>query len=231
MELRMTGSGADKHAEQRAAFEAALNNHYFVLQSSRGNTVAESGARASLYVMSLSSTLVAIGFVSQSHSALGTFLAVVLPTLFVLGLFTLVRLVDTGVENLNCIRAMTRIRHHFAGLVPEGPQFFGDWPDSGTGALAATAARRGKRVGLFTIASMIAVVNSVVGGTGITLLVAHLQGGFGQGTLFPVTVGALVGLVLTAAFLVYQDRRYASLASTAQAATPERLAAPERPED
>jgi hypothetical protein len=204
----MTGSGAEKQAEGSAAFEAALNNQYFVLQSSRANTVAESGTRATLYVMSLSSTLVAIGFVAQSHSALGPFLAVVLPTLFVLGLFTVVRLVDTGVENLSCIRAMDRIRLHYAELGPEAPQFFGSGPDSAHAALASTAAHRGRRGGLFTIASMIAVVNSVVGGTGITLLVGHLRGGFGQGFFLPITAGAVVGLALIAAFLRYQDRRY-----------------------
>jgi hypothetical protein len=199
-------------AERHAAFEAALNTHYFVLQSSRGNTVAESGSRATLYVMALSSTLVATGFVSQSHDALGPFLAVVLPTLFVLGLFTLVRLVDTGVENLSCIRAMGGIRRYYAGLAPEAPQFFGDHPDAGSSVLAATAIHRGRFVGLFTIASMIAVVNAVVGGTGITLLVAHLSGGFKQGFILPIAIGALVGLAVVAVFLLYQDRRYKALA-------------------
>jgi hypothetical protein len=210
----MSESDVAEHVERRAAFEAALNNQYFVLQSSRGNTVAESGTRASLYVMALSSTLVAIGFVAQSHAALGPFLAVVLPTLFVLGLFTVVRLVDTGVENLSCLRAMARIRRHYAVLAPAAPQFFGGGPDAGGSALAAVAASRGKRVGLFTIASMIAAVNAVVGGTGITLLVAHLRGGFGQGFILPLAVGVLVGLALMAAFLVYQDWRYVALAST-----------------
>jgi hypothetical protein len=204
----------DGHAERRAAFEAALNNQYFVLQSARSTTVAESGTRATLYVMALSSTLVAIGFVSQSHVALDPFLAVVLPTLFVLGLFTIVRLVDTGVENLNCIRSMERIRGHYAELTPEAPQFFGDRPDAGGRVLATTAMRRGKRVGLFTIASMIAVVNAVVGSTGVTLLVASLYGGFGVGFILPLAAGVVSGLFFVATFFIYQDRRYRAVVST-----------------
>ena len=39
----------------QAVFEAALNNEYFVLQAARGSTIAESGTRATLYVLSLSS--------------------------------------------------------------------------------------------------------------------------------------------------------------------------------
>ena len=52
--------------DQQAAFEAALNNQYFVLQAARGTTITESGNRASLFVLALSSTLVAIGFVGPS---------------------------------------------------------------------------------------------------------------------------------------------------------------------
>jgi hypothetical protein len=167
--------------ERRAALEAALNNQYCVLQSTRGNTITESGTRASLYVLSLSSTLVAIGFVAQSPSLLGPFLAVTLPTLVVLGLFTRVQLVDTGVENLNCVRSMEQIRCHYAKLAPEAPQFCGG-PGANVPPLAALAVRRGKRVGLFSSATMIAVVTSVVGGTVMTLLVAYLRGGCSQGS-------------------------------------------------
>jgi hypothetical protein len=203
----MTTTGSDESAERRAAFEAALNNEYFVLQSSRSTTVSESGSRATLYVMSLSSTLVAIGFVAQSRSGLGPLLAVVLPTLFVLGLFTVIRLVDTGVANLSCLRSMELIRRHYAELVPEGSAFF-----VGASVLESTAVRRGRRVGLFTIATMIAVLNTVVGSTGIALLIADLRGGFDQGYVGPIGVGLAVGIVLIAAFLFYQHRRYQALA-------------------
>jgi hypothetical protein len=47
--------------------------------------------------MTLSSSLVAIGFVSQSPSA---FVAAVVPVVFLIGVFTTVRLVDTGLENM-----------------------------------------------------------------------------------------------------------------------------------
>jgi hypothetical protein len=40
-----------------------------------------------------------MGFASQSRDAFVPFVATVLPALFVLGMFTVVRLVETGVEN------------------------------------------------------------------------------------------------------------------------------------
>jgi hypothetical protein len=195
--------------ERRAAFLAALNNHYFVLQSAAGNTISESGSRASLYVLSLSSTLVAIGFVTQSPSAVGPFLAVVLPTLFVLGVFTVVRLVDTGVQNVGYLLSMARIRRYYADLTPEAVPFFGSGRDDLREALATLAVGQTSSLPeLFTVASMIAVIDSVVGSTGVALVVAHLSGGFDRAPGLSIGIGVLAGLVLIAGFLVYQHARY-----------------------
>ncbi|HKF76106.1 MAG TPA: hypothetical protein VKF59_08180 [Candidatus Dormibacteraeota bacterium] len=206
--MEVSTNAALDDAERRTAFLAALNNHYFVLQSAAGNTITESAARASLYLVSLSISLVAIAFVAQSRSALGPFLAVVLPTLFVLGLFTIVRLVDTGVQNSVYVRAMAQIRRYYAGLTPEAGSFFDTGRDSPLAALLALASSRGRRNELFTIASMVAVINGVVGGAGTALLAAHLQGGFDRSPGVSLAAGGLTGLALLATFLVYQHRRY-----------------------
>lgn len=194
--------------ERSAAFRAALDNHYFVLQSAAGITTSESGNRASLYVMALSSTLVAIGFVAQSRPLLGPFVAVVLPTLFVLGLFTVVRLVDTGVQNVIYLRDMAKIRRHYADLVPEAGDFFGTDRDDLRTALATLAVGRGSRPELFTVASMIAVIDSVVGGAGVALLLGYLGSGMDRPPGLWVAFGVLAGVALYVAFLLYQHRRY-----------------------
>ncbi|MGH9031772.1 MAG: hypothetical protein ACRDZV_06540, partial [Acidimicrobiia bacterium] len=178
-----------EESDRESAFQAALGNEYFVLQSAASTTVSESGTRASLYAFSLSSALVAVGFVSQTERAFGPFLAVVLPTLFVLGVFTTVRLVDTGVQNVSYLRAMARIRRYWAELVPDAPAFFGTGGDDLHAALASLAVSYGPVAELFTIASMIATVNSVVGGTGVALLVSHVRGGSDPGLAFPVGLG------------------------------------------
>lgn len=56
------------------------------------------GCRASLYILSLSSSLVALGFASRSPEVFVPFIAIVLPALFLLGVFTAVRLVDSRLE-------------------------------------------------------------------------------------------------------------------------------------
>jgi len=55
--------------ERRSAFLSALTTEHFVLQTAASATVSESAARASIYILSLSSTLVAMGFASQSREA------------------------------------------------------------------------------------------------------------------------------------------------------------------
>jgi hypothetical protein len=49
---------------RRSEFMSALTTEHFVLQSATSTSVSESASRASLYIMSLSSVLVAMGFVS-----------------------------------------------------------------------------------------------------------------------------------------------------------------------
>ena len=121
---------------RESAFMTALVTEHFVLQSAASTTVSEAGVRASLYVFSLSSTLVALGFTAQSKVVFEPFVSTVIPAVFILGWFTVVRLVDTTVENLRFLRAIARIRHYYRSLAPDGTAFFA------RGKLPATKRRR-----------------------------------------------------------------------------------------
>jgi hypothetical protein len=66
-----------------------------------------------MYMFSVSSTLIALGFVSQvseGGEVFQLFALTVLPTLFFLGVFTFVRLVQSSVEDVRYGRAINRIR-------------------------------------------------------------------------------------------------------------------------
>ena len=80
-----------------AEFVNALGTEYFVLQSMASSTISESGSRVSIYLSSLASGLVALGFSSSSPRAFASLAFTVLPTVFVLGWFTIVRLIDNSV--------------------------------------------------------------------------------------------------------------------------------------
>src|SRR5438093_4749359 len=80
--------------ESHSALMSALTTEHMVLQAAASATVSDAAARSSLYVFSLSSSLVAMGFASRSREVFVPFIVTVLPSLFQLGLFTVIRLVD-----------------------------------------------------------------------------------------------------------------------------------------
>jgi hypothetical protein len=198
--------------ESPPAFISALTTEHFVLQGALSANTGEVGTRASLYIFSLSSSLVALGFASRSPEVFVPFVAIVLPAVFILGLFTAVRLVDSNLEGIVFLNAIARIRRFYRTLgPPAAEQFsaeFGRWPEN----QAWPALQMGPFVGfLTTTASMVAFINSIVAGVGIAMLV---RGVFPeQQTLFASLAGAGVALLLMALFLLYQKWRYEAVMS------------------
>ena len=191
---------------ERSALLAALTTEHFVLQTANNSTYAEASARSMLYVMVLSSSLVATGFVAASTEVLVPFVAIVLPAVFLLGLFTVVRLVETALESMHCLDGIARIRAHYRTLGPTAARYFsperGRWPETQPPSL-----HLGPALAFFgTTASMIAVINNVVAGVGVALF-AH----FLSPALMPwvhALAGIVGALVLTWAFYAYQRWRF-----------------------
>jgi hypothetical protein len=181
-------------------FMSALVTEHFVLQGTSSSTISESGSRVSIYLSALSSGLVAIGFASTSHKALEALAFTVLPVVFVLGWFTVVRLTDTGVANIVSQRRMDLIRRYYAAIYPPAAVYFGPGdPGAGTHGV-----RYGRWSFLFTMASMVIAVNSVVGGATVALvcaLAAHAP------SPSPAIIGVVVGCGLLTLGLHYQQRR------------------------
>jgi hypothetical protein len=193
--------------ERQAAFMTALTTEHFVLQTAASATVSEAAARSSLYVLSLSSSLVAMGFASRSPEVFLAFAAAILPAMFLLGLFTIVRLIDTGIENQQFLTGIARIRGYYRTLTPEAAMYFsaenGRWPEA-----PAPPQRFGSVVAFITTAaSMIAFINSIVAGAGVTLLVSHVR----NQTVLALGLGVATTLMLMIAFLAFQRWRYSQL--------------------
>ena len=187
----------------------ALTTEHFTLQGARSQTVGESAARSSLYLGSLSSTLIALGFVSQvseGGDAFQLFALAALPTLYFLGVFTFVRLVESSVEDLLYGRAINRVRHYYLELAgKEGRYFMMGGNDDVRGVLANMGLGRGPRWQLFaTTASAVSVVNSIVGGGCVAIFL-------GVTLDLPLAVAAVAGAafaVLSVALHQRYDRRH-----------------------
>lgn len=198
----------DDNARQQA-FMSALVTEHFALQSTASGTISESSSRASLYLLSLSSSLVALGFATQaSRNAFVPFAAAVLPTMFLLGCFTVVRLVDTSIVNAQCLRQIARIHSYYANLAPEGKEFF---PSGGTASQETqkmVGIRPGRFVLWFTMAAMIGVVNAALGGTMVALLLA---GGIALDRDIAVALGVIVAVAYALVVVRYERRRFAKV--------------------
>ena len=176
-------------------FMSALVTEHFVLQGTSSSTISESGSRVSIYLSALSSGLVAIGFASGSHRALESLAFTVLPTVFILGWFTIVRLTDTSVANAVAQRRMDRITAYYATLYPSGAPYF---------ETDGRRVRYGRWSFFFTMASMVIVVNSVVGGAALALVFALAVRAPAP---VPVVVGIAAGVALLALSLRYEHSR------------------------
>lgn len=176
----MTGQReeAEPPAIDDPAFLTALVTEHFVLQTARSIGTGEATSRAGLYVATLSSGLVATGFAS-GKAYFAVFLGAVVVVVLALGLVTFARLVEISREDLARLRDI-RIVHRFYGtLSPGAGGYFKDVDTDDISAVIETQYRRHSPWLILTsAASLVAILNSVVLGAGLTALASALAGGF-----------------------------------------------------
>lgn len=192
---------------RQSALMTALTTEHFVLQTAASSTISEASARSSLYVFSLSSSLVAMGFTAQLEEVFIPFTASVLPAIFLLGIFTVVRLVDTALEHMQYLTGIARIRSYYRSLGPEAAPYFaaadGRWPE---GKMVPSLQLGALFAHFGTTAAMIAVINNVVAGAGVTLLARRLLDR--DDVWLPLSIGIATAALLTLAFVAYQRWRF-----------------------
>jgi hypothetical protein len=151
----------------------ALTTEHFTLQGARSQTMSESSARASVYVLAVSSALVALGFIGQVSDVgdvFDVFALTVLPTLYMLGAVTYVRLVECGAEDFRYGLAINRIRHYYKEVAgSRADLFLLSGHDDGVGVFANMSVPAEGRKPYFAFSSAILVINSVVGGAALGL--------------------------------------------------------------
>ena len=193
--------------DRAGAFYSALMNEHFVLESARGITVSEASSRAALYLTTLSSSLVAFGFLAQTDYALG-FLMVIIPVIFLLGIFTYERLVETSLEDVAALDAIQRIRAVYSTTLPGAAKYFPrPIGPHGPNEMLPIGHRRSWVGVFFTTATAIAVVNSIVAGAGVAIIVV-------QATAQPrssILIGLGTAALLAVLHGLYQEYRYSSL--------------------
>jgi hypothetical protein len=194
--------------EDKQKLLTALTTEHFTLQGARSQTISESAGRSSMYLFSVSSALVALGFVTQAaggDDVFQLFSLTVLPTVYFLGRFTFVRLVEISIEDMRYGRAINRIRHYYLELAGDDARYFAmSAHDDPRGVLLNMGLEDGSRWQLFFgTATAIGVVNSVVGAGAVAILL-------GVTLDLPLALAAPIGLAFlcgSVALHIREDRR------------------------
>jgi hypothetical protein len=191
---------------------AIMTTEHYTLQTGRAMTISDANGRASLFLGTVSTSVVALALVGGlSRSGEGVsqafyiFGLVLLPSLTFLGLVTFARVLQSGIEDLLYARGINRIRHLYQEHAPQmRPYFVLSAYDDDAGVMGNAAMRWG-RGGVWQIflstAGMIAVINSVIVGAFVSLLLSALL------AVLPLGVDLATGV---AAFLlsVFLHQRY-----------------------
>jgi hypothetical protein len=173
--------------------------------------MSEGSSRASLYILAVSSTLVGLGFIGQLSEVGDTFnvfALVALPTLYLLGAFTFVRLVELGAEDFLYGLAINRIRGYYKQQAGDRAELFLlSGHDDGRGVFANMAVPVEDRPQYFTFGAVVAVVNSVVGGSAVAIaLSAVADASLG----IAAAIGGAAAVVSLIGWLRFADRLLAA---------------------
>lgn len=194
----------DDTDQERGQFLSALVTEHFVLQSMRGTITGEAASRVSVYLASLSSGLVALGFASAGGMPLAWFATPLLLTLFLLGQVTVLRLVEIGIEDIDHLRDMLRVRAVYAQFGPSAARFFRSDEDVQAAVDRTMVSRRRGQVWL-TMASLVSVVNGALAGTGVAAGVHALDA---DRPASAVALGIVVAVGVAVGNVAWQRRQY-----------------------
>jgi hypothetical protein len=182
-----------------------MTTEHYNLQTGRAMTISDANGRASLFLGTVSTSLVALAFVGGlSRSGVGVgqafyiFGLVLFPSLAFLGLVTFERVLQSGLEDLIYARGINRIRHLYQEHAPQMRPYFVLSAHDDEASVMGNLAMRWRVWQIFlSTAGMIAVINSVVVGAFVGLLLTALPAALPLG----VSIGAGVAAFLVSVFL------------------------------
>lgn len=165
-------------SELSSQMVTVITTEHYNLQMGRSMTVADANGRSTLFISTVSGALIAIAFAGQT-SKMGTgffvFSLVLLPSLFLMGLITFKRVLQSAIEDIIYARGITRIRHLYLEQAPVLRSYFIlSANDEGRPPALDAGTHPDWWQVFLTTAGMIAVINSVLLGAFAGLLLSAL---------------------------------------------------------
>lgn len=186
-----------------------LSTEHWSLLATRSMSWSESFSRTSMYLSTLTGSVVALALVGQAMPGQGfvVFALVLLPVVLFLGIATYARLVAINIEDIHWVVGMNRIRNAYVQLAPDVEKYFVTGVhDDPVGVMKTFAASPGTQFfhSFVTTPGMLAVINGVVAG----VLVGLVLGVLGFEMTVAIAAGAITFVLLIAGLMLYQSRSW-----------------------
>jgi hypothetical protein len=211
------GAGGQPRQPRPVAISLATTEH-FALQGARAATISESTGRASMFLSAVSGGLVALGLIATATrvgTAFYAFGLALLPTLTFVGLVTFERVLQSGIEDHDYARRISRLRAYYFDVAPELAPYV---PAARTLQDVLHTERLTRRQGYRTVAGMVAVITAVLAGATVALLAAVVSS---HSLPAALSAGVAVAIVTLVGLMEYQRAawsRYESQSSEQTAA-------------
>lgn len=215
---QMAGPAETRPSQQGASLPATLRvqilaTEHWSLLATRSMTWNESFSRSSMFLATLSGSIVALALVAQATSFGPEFLVaalVILPVILFIGLATFVRLVAVNGEDVLWVQGMNRLRHAYLELAPDIEQYLvSGWHDDEAGVLRTFGASpTGHPIHhhvFVTTPAVVGTVDAVLGASVAGIVGHHL----GLGLNLSLGLAAATFLIVAGALAAYQLRSFA----------------------
>lgn len=188
-------------AEVPSSWVTVLTTEHYNLQTQRAATITETNGRASIYLGAVSAGLIAVGFSIRPGPPTPGFVAfgvLVSWSLAFLGLVTVIRTVQTSIDDAQYAERIEILRDTYAELLPALAPALSRARGQDSYLVEA---RRGVFQRFVSVSASLAVITGVLAGAGVGLLA---YGASGQ--LVALIAGGLVSLAAVALLFRIQRR-------------------------
>jgi hypothetical protein len=187
-----------------------LSTEHWSLLATRSMSWTESFSRTSMFLSTLTGSVVALALAAQAMSGEGfaVFSLLLLSVVLFLGLATYARLSAINVEDAHWVVGMNRIRHAYLELAPDLEQYFisgsTDDPEGVMKTFAATTGSGNTLHAFVTTPGMVAVIDAVLAG----VIAGIVAGALGAALVISIATGVVAFLIVIAVLMAYGLRSW-----------------------
>ncbi|MFC7625146.1 hypothetical protein [Microlunatus sp. GCM10028923] len=177
-----------------------LSTEHWSLLATRGLSWNESFSRASWFMTVVSAAVVAIALVADSTdfgTGFRVFALLIIPLLVIIGIATVVRLVQLDAVDVGLVAGMNRLRRGYLDIAPELEPYFVTGHREDLAGLMQTYGGRRTRIPAIQYLSSIALLVSVI----IAVLVGAMIGLIADTAGAALAVAVILGVITAAAAL------------------------------